>query len=334
MSEKMDWTKTKAVVTGACGFIGSHLVEALVRAGAETKALTFYDARGHRGWMDDIAPDLKPAVQVVEGDIRDTEQMRRFVRGADVVFHLAALIGIPYSYEAPRSYIETNVTGTLNMLEAARDQAVGRILVTSTSEVYGTALHVPIDEAHPLQAQSPYAASKIAAEKLAESYYCSFDLPVTIIRPFNTFGPRQSARAVIPTILMQLIHGRDILHLGDPSTTRDFNYVEDTVKGMMLLARCQQAVGAVVNIGTGCEVSIGQVAEKAQRVTGQTAEIVTDTERIRPAASEVRRLCAGNARLQEWVNWVPPERVEEGMAETAQWLKQRMKDYDPDRYYV
>ncbi|NCC49894.1 MAG: SDR family NAD(P)-dependent oxidoreductase [Spartobacteria bacterium] len=330
----MDWKNSKAVVTGACGFIGSHLVEALVRAGAETTALTFYNARGRRGWMDHVDAAVKDATHVVEGDIRDAEQMRRLVRQADVVFHLAALIGIPYSYEAPRSYVETNVTGTLNMLEAAREQEVGRTLVISTSEVYGSALRVPIDEDHPLQGQSPYSATKIAAEKLAESYFRSFELPVTIVRPFNTFGPRQSARAVIPTILMQLIHGRGEIHLGDPTTTRDFNYVTDTVKGMMLLAQCDAAEGAVVNIGTGKDISIGEVAEMAQRVTGQRAEIVSDPDRIRPSASEVRRLCADNSRLQKMVDWAPPEQVEHGMEHTAAWLKQRMNDYDPDRYYV
>jgi nucleoside-diphosphate-sugar epimerase len=230
--------------------------------------------------------------------------------------------------------VETNITGTLNMLEAARRHGVDRLVVTSTSEVYGTALHVPIDEAHPLQAQSPYSASKIGAEKLAESYWRSFEMPVTVVRPFNTFGPRQSARAVIPTILMQLLNGRDEIRLGDPHTTRDFNYVADTVEGLMRIALSPAAAGDVINIGTGRDISIGDVAERAQQVTGQPARIVSDPERIRPAASEVRRLCAANDKLRALTGWVPPVRIEEGLRQTAAWLKKRAKTYDPDRYYI
>ncbi|MFH0881298.1 MAG: SDR family NAD(P)-dependent oxidoreductase [Lentisphaerota bacterium] len=330
----MNWKGQRVLVTGACGFIGSHLVEELTRRGAQTTALTFYNAWGSRGWMDAAAEEVRAQIRIVPGDIRDAEFMRRLVAKDDVVFHLAALIGIPYSYEAPRSYVETNVTGTLNVLEACRQAGGGRVLVTSTSEVYGTAIHVPIEESHPLQAQSPYSASKIAAEKLAESYFKSFNLPVITVRPFNTFGPRQSPRAVIPTILMQLLTGRDSIFLGDPTTTRDFNFVEDTVSGLIRLAECDSAVGQVVNIGTGTDISIERVAEMAQEIVGHRAAIQADPARLRPAASEVRRLRAGNALLRHLTNWVPPARLEEGLRITAEWMKKELQRYDTQRYYV
>jgi NAD dependent epimerase/dehydratase len=322
------------VVTGACGFIGSHLAEELVRRGASVKALALYDARGSRGWLDSIDPELANEMQIISGDIRDAEQMRRLIQPGDTVFHLAALIGIPYSYIAPRSYVQTNIEGTLNILEAAKDAGDARVLNMSTSEVYGSALRVPIDEDHPLQGQSPYSASKIGAEKMTESYIKSFELPATIVRAFNTFGPRQSPRAVIATILMQLMSGKTQLLLGNLETTRDFNYVADTVEGLIRLAECDAAIGQTVNIGTGHEISILELAQTACRVTGQPAEILEMQDRIRPAASEVQRLCADNRRLRELTGWAPPARLEHGLRETAQWMKKEISRYEPERYYV
>ena len=330
----MNWNDTRAIVTGACGFIGSHLTEALVRRGAKVRALAIYDSRGAFGWLDELAPDVRASVELVAGDVRDAEQMRRLILPDSLVFHLAALIGIPYSYEAPRSYLETNLTGTLNVLEAARNTGARRVFVTSTSEVYGSALRVPIDEEHPLQAQSPYSASKIAAEKLAESYFRSFQTPVTVVRPFNTYGPRQSPRAVIPTILIQLLSGVHELVLGDVTTTRDFNFVDDTVEGFLRLAECDQAIGQVVNIGTGVDWSIRQIAEIAQGLLGRTVTIRNEPTRIRPEASEVRRLCAGNNLLKKLTGWIPPARLQDGLSRTADWLRPRVAKYDAKRYYV
>jgi NAD dependent epimerase/dehydratase len=330
----MNWTGIPALVTGACGFIGSRLVETLVARGARVTALALYDARGSRGWLDDLPAGIRREMAIVSGDVRDAEQMRRLAPAGGVIFHLAALIGIPYSYDAPRSYVDTNVTGTLNLLEAARAAPARRILVISTSEVYGTALRVPIDEDHPLQAQSPYAASKIAAEKLAESYWRSFDLPATVVRPFNTFGPRQSLRAVIPTILLQLLRGCDRLALGDPETRRDFTFVEDTAEGLVRLAECDAALGQVVNIGTGRDVSIREVAEQAQTLTGRQVPLETRTERLRPPASEVRRLQADASRLRALTGWSPQTPLAHGLARTIEWLTPRLDRYDPERYYV
>lgn len=330
----MKWNGQTAVVTGACGFIGSHLVEELVRRGAHVKALSLYNPRGSLGWIEDLAPEIRAGVEVVCGDVRDGDLMRTLVEPGSTVFHLAALIGIPYSYVSPRSYVDTNVVGTLNMLEASRAAEVRRLLVTSTSEVYGTALQVPISETHPLQGQSPYSASKIGADKLAESYELSFGLPVTTMRPFNTFGPRQSPRAVIPTIIMQLLNGATQLKLGDPTTTRDFTYVKDTVEGMIRLAECDAAIGRTVNIGTGTDISIEQTARLAMEVTGRSAQIVSDAQRIRPKNSEVRRLQADASLLEELTGWKPPMRVAHGVARVAEWMKVRMGDYDANRYYI
>ena len=330
----MNWTGQTAIVTGACGFIGSHLVEGLVRRGARVKALAFYDPRGSLGWIEDLDPEVRASVEVISGDVRDGDQMRTLVEPGSTVFHLAALIGIPYSYVSPRSYVDTNVTGTLNMLEAARSVGIRRLLVTSTSEVYGTALQVPIPESHPLQGQSPYSASKIGADKLAESYALSFNMPITTMRPFNTFGPRQSARAVIPTIIMQLLNGASELKLGDPTTTRDFTFVEDTVEGMIRLSECDSTIGRTVNIGTGADISIEETAKLAMKVTGQNAEIISDAKRIRPENSEVRRLQADASLLEELTGWKPSMRVEYGIGWVAEWMKSRMTDYDADRYYI
>jgi len=330
----MNWKKKKVLVTGACGFIGSHLVEQLISLGAEVKALVLYDSRGRYGWMDDVAPDLKREVEIIQGDIRDAEMMVRITDKESYIFHLAALIGIPYSYHAPRSYLETNITGTLNMLEAARQKSASRILVTSTSEVYGSAVKVPISESHPLQAQSPYSASKIAAEKMAFSYWCSFNLPVTIARPFNTYGPRQSGRAVIPTILMQAAAGKAEICLGDPLTTRDFNYVTDTARGMIKLAESSGAIGNIVNIGTGTEISIKDTVRVAAEVCGHQLRIKKEKGRIRPANSEVRRLCADSRLIRKITGWKPLIDFKKGMALTADWFNNRKSDYDAGRYYI
>lgn len=330
----MKWKTKTAVVTGACGFIGSHLVEELVELGTKVKCLTLYDARGSMGWMDDVAPEIRSEVEIVAGDIRDAGMMSKLISKDDVVFHLAALIGIPYSYHAPSSYIETNINGTFNILEAARNNGASRVLVASTSEVYGTAVKVPIAEDHPLQAQSPYSASKIAAEKISESYYKAFDLPVTVMRPFNTYGPRQSARAVIPTILMQILDGRSEIRLGDPEPTRDFNYVKDTVAGMIALAGCKHAAGRVVNIGTGTEISIGDTVKTAANLLNGKITITSDNQRLRPEKSEVRRLCADNSLISTLTNWKPQTTLEKGLLLTIDWMKKGVGQYQPDRYYI
>ncbi len=322
------------VVTGACGFIGSHLAEELVCRGAHVKALALYDARGSRGWLDHIDPDKARGMEIVSGDIRDAEQMRRLIGKEDVVFHLAALIGIPYSYAAPRSYVQTNIEGTLNVLEAAREAGAARVINMSTSEVYGSALRVPIDEEHPLQGQSPYSASKIGAEKMTESYVKAFGVPAVTVRAFNTFGPRQSPRAVIPTILMQLLSGAAEIQLGNLHSTRDFNYVADTVEGLIRLAACEAAIGQTVNIGTGAEISIGALADAAQRATGRTAVILEKQERMRPERSEVQRLCADSSLLASLTGWKPPARLEEGLRITAEWMERELNRYEPQRYYV
>ncbi len=330
----MNWNNKKVLVTGACGFIGSHLVEQLVNLGAKVKALVLYDSRGRYGWMDDVARDLKKEIEIIQGDIRDAEMMVRITDKGSYIFHLAALIGIPYSYQAPRSYLETNITGTMNMLEAARQKAASRILITSTSEVYGTAIKVPISESHPLQAQSPYSASKIAAEKMAFSYWCSFKLPVTIARPFNTYGPRQSARAVIPTILMQAAARKSDIRLGDQQTTRDFNYVTDTAHGMICLAGSKNTMGITANIGTGTEISIKNTVQVASEVCGGKLRIKMEKGRIRPAGSEVRRLCADSRLIRKLTGWKPLIDFKQGMALTSDWFSSRKAEYDTERYYI
>jgi UDP-glucose 4-epimerase len=332
----MNWKNKNAVVTGACGFIGSHLVEALVRNGAKVRALVYYNARGSNGWLDELAADVKETVEIMAGDVRDTEQMSRLIKEGDHVFHLAALIGIPYSYHAPRSYFDVNAIGTMNILEAVREKGAASLVITSTSEVYGTARFVPITEEHPLQAQSPYSASKIAAEKLAESYFASFNLPVIIARPFNTFGPRQSPRAVIATILMQLAKGAREIHIGDIRPTRDFNYVKDTVEALMRLSLSgKSACGKPVNIGTGKEISIGELVKLAMEIVGRKAKIAVDKKRLRPEKSEVMRLCADSSRLKKLTGFVPPSRLKEGLEKTFNWMCEKERpDYDAKKYYI
>ncbi len=322
-------------VTGADGFIGSHLVEALVREGARVRALVYYNSWNSLGWLADTAPEIRREIEVIFGDVRDAERIAGAVSGCRYVFHLASLIGIPYSYEAARSYVDTNVTGTLNVLEACRRAGtVERLIHTSTSEVYGTAQTVPIAESHPLVGQSPYSASKIAADKLAESYHLSFGLPVIVARPFNTFGPRQTARAVIPTIASQLLAGVDKLTLGALTPTRDFNYVTDTAAGFLALARCSGADGQVVNIGSGEEWSIEATAELLMEITSRKVPILCDEARVRPAASEVNRLLADSSRIRALTDWRPRVPFRDGLRHTTEWVARNLDRFDVARYAV
>lgn len=309
------------LVTGADGFIGSHLAEALVKHGCKVKAFVFYNSLGGWGWLDTLPRDVLKEMEIFSGDIRDPNGVALAVTGCRAVFHLAALIAIPYSYHSPDSYVDTNVRGTLNVLQACRKGGVDRLLVTSTSEVYGTAKYVPIDEEHPLQGQSPYSATKIAADKLAESFYRSFDLPVSIVRPFNTFGPRQSARAVIPTIITQLLSGAEELHLGSLEPTRDFNYVDDTVRGFLAIAESEQTVGEEINIASGEEISIGEIARSLIGRLKPSARIVVDEQRIRPDKSEVRRLLGSNAKILAMTEWRQEISFAEGLDRTIDWFQ-------------
>lgn len=328
----------KVLVTGADGFIGSHLTEALVRAGHDVRAMVLYNSLGTWGWLDRCAADVAGRFEVVAGDIRSAEDVRRAVKGVDAVLHLAALIAIPYSFAAPDAYVDTNVTGTLNVLLACRDAGVRRIVHTSTSEVYGTAQFVPITEAHPLHAQSPYAASKIGADQLALSFAASYDMPVTVIRPFNTFGPRQSARAVIPAIIGQVLAGAEALHLGSTHPTRDFTFVTDTAAGFIAALTSTAGVGDVANLGTGYEVTIGETAALIMELIGRTVPIVTAAERLRPGSSEVERLCADNSRARAWWGWQPARHgadgLRAGMAQTIEWFSnpENLAMYRPAQY--
>jgi NAD dependent epimerase/dehydratase len=312
----------KVFVTGADGFIGSHLVELLVRSGAKVRAFVLYNSWSSLGWLADVPAEIRVELEIVPGDIRDAERVAASARDCAYVFHLASLIAIPYSYVAARSYVDTNVTGALNVLEACRNaKGLRRLVHVSTSEVYGTAQIVPIPETHPLVGQSPYSASKIGADKMAESYHLSFGLPLVVARPFNTFGPRQTMRAVIPTIACQLLAGVERLKLGAVSPTRDFNYVTDTAAGMLALALCDKAVGQTVNIGTGLEYTIGETAEKLMAICGYQVPIDTDEQRLRPAGSEVNRLCADASRIRALTDWAPQVPFDEGLARTVAWLR-------------
>ena len=325
----------KVLVTGADGFIGSHLVEQLVPRGASVRAFTFYNSWNSIGWLADADPKLVREVEIFAGDVRDAERVRQAVHGCEYVLHLSSLIGIPYSYDAPRSYIETNITGALNILEACRhSDTLIRVVHTSTSEVYGTAQAVPISETHPLVGQSPYSATKIAADKLAESFHLSFHLPVVTARPFNTYGPRQTARAVIPTIANQLLSRAESLKLGALSPTRDFNYVLDTANGIMALALCPKAEGRAINIGTGQEWSIEQTAKMLMEITGRSIPIVCDEVRIRPDGSEVNRLVADNTLIKSLTDWTPQTDFREGLRRTAEWIGRNLSLFNPLRYSV
>ncbi len=321
----MNWTGKKVLVTGGGGFIGSHLVEKLVSLGATTRALVHYNSLGSWGWLDQ-SPAAKD-VEVVAGDICDPGSVDAATEGVEIVFHLAALIAIPYSYTAPETYVRTNVIGTLNAVQAARRFGIARFLHTSTSEVYGTAREVPIKETHPLQGQSPYSASKIGADKIAESFHCSFKLPVVTVRPFNTYGPRQSARAVIPTIISQLLDGAGVVKLGSLSPTRDLNFVENTVEGYIAAASHEAAIGETFNFGSNREISIGDLADLLIKLVGTSARIESDSQRLRPAGSEVERLLADNSKAKTLLGWAPKVSLEDGLQRTIEWLRQNRHWY-------
>lgn len=324
----------KALVTGAGGFIGSHLTEELVRKGWSVRAMTRYNFQNNWGWLETLPGDILKDVEIHPSDITDPFAVRKAVAGCDVVFHLAALIAIPYSYRAPASYVKTNVEGTLNVLEACMDEGVKRLVHTSTSEVYGTAQYTPIGEKHPLVGQSPYSASKIAADKLAESYYHSFGLPVAIARPFNTFGPRQSARAVIPTIMAQALSGAEVIRLGSLTPIRDLNWVGDTVAGMMALAEAEGSAGLTVNLGRGDGVSVGDIARMILKLCASQASIETDPVRMRPDASEVFNLVCDNTLARKTLGWRPLVSLEKGLEMTIGWMKDNLSLYKPGIYNV
>ena len=325
---------SKVLVTGSDGFIGSHLVEELVKKGYEVRAFVYYNSFNNWGWLDTLPKDIMDHVDVFAGDVRDPNGVREAMKGCDAVFHLAALIAIPFSYHSPDAYVDTNIKGTLNILQAARDLGTARVLVTSTSEVYGTAQYVPIDEKHPYQGQSPYSATKIGADRLAESFYRSFDLPVTIVRPFNTFGPRQSARAVIPTIITQLLAGKEEIKLGSLTPTRDFNYVKDTAHGFIAMYESDKTIGQEINIATQKEISIGQLAEELIRQINPNAKIICDEDRLRPEKSEVNRLLGSNKKILELTDWKPQYTFEQGLAETIEFLRGNMDKYKVDIYNI
>lgn len=324
----------KILVTGSDGFIGSHLTEELVKAGYQVKAFVYYNSFNTWGWLDTLPSDVMKNVEIFQGDVRDPNGVKEAMKETAAVFHLAALIAIPFSYHSPDTYVDTNIKGTLNILQAAREQDLERVLVTSTSEVYGTAQYVPMDEKHPFQGQSPYSATKIGADRLAESFYRSFQLPVSIVRPFNTFGPRQSARAVIPTIITQLLAGKEKIHLGSLTPTRDFNYVKDTVNGFIKIYESERTIGEEINIATQHEISIGELAEELIRQINPNAKIVCDEERLRPEKSEVNRLLGSNKKIKELTDWKPVYSFEEGLSETISFFKDNMDKYKPDIYNI
>jgi len=335
----MDLANAKILVTGADGFIGSHLVEELVRRGSNVRGFVLYNSFNSWGWLDHSPCDIKKELDIFSGDIRDPYGVKKAMQGCDIVLHLAALIAIPYSYHSPDTYVDTNIKGTLNIVQAARELGIKKVVHTSTSEVYGTAKYVPITEEHPLQGQSPYSASKIGADQIAMSFYQSFDTPVSIIRPFNTYGPRQSARAVIPTIITQIANGKRKLKLGSLTPTRDFNYIKDTVRGFIAVAESEQAVGEVINIGSNYEISIGDAVKLIAEVMGAEIEIVTDDQRLRPEKSEVERLWADNTKAKN-LGWKPifggREGFKKGLLETVEWFKdiENLRQYKADIYNI
>lgn len=329
----MVWEQKQVLITGAGGFIGSHLTETLVKAGAKVRVFIRYNSRDGRGNLEDLESGLLDQVEIIAGDLRDADVIDRTVKGCNAVFHLGALVGIPYSYKNPREVVETNIMGTFNVLTAARDHGVERIVHTSTSEVYGSALYVPIDEAHPLQGQSPYSASKIGADKLAESFYASYDLPVVTVRPFNCYGPRQSARAVIPTLITQALACEEI-RLGNTETLRDFTFVTDTAEGFIKAAQSQEGFGKVINIGSGREISIGQLAQIIVNTVHSKGKIVVDEARVRPSRSEVNRLLADNRLAKEVIGWEPCVSLEEGVKKTVAWVAAHMNRFQIGKYQI
>ena len=324
----------KVLVTGADGFIGSHLAESLLEKGYDVKAFVLYNSFNTWGWLDTFPKEKLKEIEIFSGDIRDPNGVKEAMKGVDGVFHLAALIAIPFSYHSPDSYVDTNIKGTLNVLQTARSLETERVMVTSTSEVYGTAQYVPIDEQHPFQGQSPYSATKIGADRLAESFYRSFDLPVSIVRPFNTYGPRQSARAVIPTIITQLLAGQTEIKLGALTPTRDFNYVKDTADGFIAIAESDSTVGEEINIATGREISIGALAQEIIAQINPEAKIICDEDRLRPEKSEVNRLLGSNKKLKRLTGWSPKYTFEQGIAETIAWLRDHLDSYKSDIYNI
>lgn len=324
----------KILVTGADGFIGSHLTELLVEKGFDVRAFSFYNSFNTWGWLDYLPKKIMSSVEVFTGDVRDPNGVRTAMKECDCVFHLAALIGIPFSYHSPDAYVDTNIKGTLNILQAARDLAVARVLVTSTSEVYGSAQYVPIDEKHPYQGQSPYSATKIGADRLSESFFRSFQLPVTIVRPFNAYGPRQSARAVIPTIITQLLAGKTEIKLGSLTTTRDFNYVKDTANGFYEIFKSDKTIGEEINIATQSEISIGVLAEELINQINPSAKIVCDKDRLRPEKSEVIRLCGSNEKIKRLTDWEPQYTLSQGLAETIKFYENSIDKYKCDIYNI
>jgi len=332
----MELLNKKVLITGADGFIGSHLTEALVELNCKVKAFCFYNSFNSWGWLDTLAPEILQKIEIFTGDIRDPNGVRKAMEGCDVVFHLAALIAIPYSYHSPDSYIDTNIKGTLNIVQAAKNLNITKVLVTSTSEVYGTALYVPINEEHPKQGQSPYSATKIGADSIAESFFKSFNLPVTIVRPFNTFGPRQSARAVIPTIITQLLAGKKEIKLGALHPTRDLVFVKDTVNGFLEIAKCDQLIGQEVNIATQTEIRIGDLAQKMIDLINPQARIISDDIRVRPEKSEVERLLGDNSKLSKHTNWKQQVTLNEGLNLTINWFanSDNIKKYKTSIYNV
>lgn len=324
----------KILVTGADGFIGSHLTEELVKQGFDVKAFSLYNSFNTWGWLDTLPQDIMENVEVFTGDVRDPNGVREAMKGTDAVFHLAALIAIPFSYHSPDAYVDTNIKGTLNVLQAAKQLDLDKVLITSTSEVYGTAQYVPIDESHPYQGQSPYSATKIGADRLAESFYRSFGLPVAIVRPFNTYGPRQSARAVIPTIITQLLAGKEEIRLGSLTPTRDFNFVKDTAQGFIEIYRSDKTVGEEINIATQNEISIGELAEELIRQINPQAKIVCDEERLRPEKSEVNRLLGSNEKIKMLTDWEPRFTFKEGLAQTIDFFRDNLEKYKVDIYNI
>ncbi len=328
--------KEKVLITGADGFIGSHLTEMLLEQGYDVRAFTYYNSFNSWGWLDTLPKEKLNEIDIFTGDIRDPNGVREAMKGVNEVFHLAALIAIPFSYHSPDSYVDTNIKGTLNVLQAAKDLDTSRILITSTSEVYGTAQYVPIDEKHPYQGQSPYSATKIGADRLAESFYRSFNMPISIVRPFNTYGPRQSSRAVIPTIITQLLSGKEEIKLGALSPTRDFNYVKDTANGFIEISKSNKTIGQEINIATEREISIGDLAKELIRQINPNAQIICDEERIRPDKSEVNRLLGSNKKIKELTAWDVNYTFEEGIKETIEWfrVKENMAGYKTNIYNI